>query len=179
MLGEQGEGRDFGVVRPCSASAASMCDRRVCCSRLSAKPVESSGFTWEVTTRGVGAHQITLITVFTVDPARQTELVDALDASTQKIFVTMPGLLSANLHVGIDGTRVINYAQWTSEQAYADAMSRDNLCEHLTEIASIAESYDPTLVRVHRDPPRAGFVIRRRSGRARRYHCAIERWWHG
>ncbi|MET0188359.1 MAG: antibiotic biosynthesis monooxygenase family protein [Pseudonocardia sediminis] len=100
-------------------------------------------------TIAVGTDRITLINVFTVDPSRQTELVDALDASTQKIFVTMPGFISANLHVGIDGTRVVNYAQWTSEQAYKNAMSRDDLREHLVEIASIAESYDPTLVHVH------------------------------
>ena len=59
--------------------------------------------------------QVTLVNVFTVDPTRQIELVDALDDATSKIFVTVPGFISANLHTSLDGTRVINYAQWASE----------------------------------------------------------------
>jgi quinol monooxygenase YgiN len=92
--------------------------------------------------------QVTLVNVFTVDPTRQIELVDALDDATRKIFVTLPGFISANLHTSLDGTRVINYAQWASEQQYKDALQRADVREHLTEATAVADKWDPTLVRV-------------------------------
>lgn len=93
--------------------------------------------------------QVALINVFTVDPKRQTELVDALDRASQEIFTSMPGFLSANLHISLDGTRVVNYAQWASAQQYQDAMALPVMREHLTEATSIAQSWNPTLTRVH------------------------------
>lgn len=95
-----------------------------------------------------GAEQVTLVNVFTVDPARQTDLVDALDAATTKIFVNLPGFISANLHAGLDGTRVVNYAQWASEQHYSQALQRADVREHLTEAVALADTWDPTLARV-------------------------------
>ncbi|TQM78033.1 antibiotic biosynthesis monooxygenase [Saccharothrix saharensis] len=35
-----------------------------------------------------------------------------------------PGGISAHFHVGVDGTRVLNYAEWTSARAHVDAMAR-------------------------------------------------------
>ena len=91
---------------------------------------------------------VTLVNVFTVDPTRQIELVDALDKATSEIFVTLPGFISANLHTSLDGTRVINYAQWATEQQYTEALQRADVREHLTEATAIADKWDPTLVRV-------------------------------
>jgi heme-degrading monooxygenase HmoA len=31
---------------------------------------------------------------------------------------THPGLISANMHISTDGTRVLNYAEWTDEEAH-------------------------------------------------------------
>jgi hypothetical protein len=68
--------------------------------------------------------QVTLVNVFTVEPRQQTELVDALDRATSTLFAAVPGFISANLHTSLDGTRVINYAQWASEQQYKEALQR-------------------------------------------------------
>ncbi|WP_043659838.1 antibiotic biosynthesis monooxygenase family protein [Thermocrispum municipale] len=92
--------------------------------------------------------QVTLVNVFTVDPERQDELLAALDKATEEVFVGVPGFISANLHTSLDGGRVINYAQWSSEQAYKEALSRPDVREHIGQAAAIAKSYDPTLVRV-------------------------------
>ena len=96
----------------------------------------------------VDTDQVTLVNVFTVDPTRQIELIDALDDATSKIFVTVPGFISANLHMSLDGTRVVNYAQWASEQQYKEALQRADVREHLAEAAAIADKWDPTLLRV-------------------------------
>jgi len=92
--------------------------------------------------------EVTLINVFTVDPSRQIELVDSLDRASAEIFVAVPGFVSANLHVSLDGSRVVNYAQWASEPQYRAALQREDVGHHLATAAAIATSYDPTLVRV-------------------------------
>ncbi|MFD7666048.1 antibiotic biosynthesis monooxygenase family protein [Streptomyces sp. NPDC059788] len=104
--------------------------------------------TTPTTTISTDADLVTLVNVFTVDPRRQTDLVDALDRATRDVFLTVPGFVSANLHVSLDGRRVVNYAQWAGEQQYKEALQRPDVREHLTEAAAIAEAYDPTLVRV-------------------------------
>ena len=95
-----------------------------------------------------GSEQVALVNVFTVEPRRQDELVDALERATTDLFVTVPGFLSANLHTSLDGARVVNYAQWASEAAFGAALAREDVRAHMAECAAIAESYDPTLVQV-------------------------------
>src|SRR5690606_16806157 len=94
------------------------------------------------------SEQVTLVNVFTVAPERQEELLAALDKATADVFTGVPGFISANLHTSLDGNRVITYAQWSSEQAYLEALRRPDVREHIGHAAAIAESYDPTLVRV-------------------------------
>ncbi|MGW2326585.1 antibiotic biosynthesis monooxygenase family protein [Streptomyces sp. NPDC001700] len=100
------------------------------------------------TTISVDSDVITMVNVFTVAPERQIELADALDRATSEVFLTVPGFVSANLHVSLDGNRVVNYAQWASEQQYKEAMQRPDVREHIAEAAAIAEAYDPTFARV-------------------------------
>jgi heme-degrading monooxygenase HmoA len=88
------------------------------------------------------------VNVFTVEPERQSELVAALHEATTAIFAALPGFISANLHASLDGTRVINYAQWASEELYQQALRRADVREHLTTSAAIAKSWEPTLTRV-------------------------------
>lgn len=91
---------------------------------------------------------VTLVNVFTVEPERQFQLVQALDAATTAIFTGLDGFISANLHVSLDGTKVVNYAQWASEQVYRTAMDSPGFREHTAASAALAESYDPVLVKV-------------------------------
>ena len=94
------------------------------------------------------AETVTLINVFTVAPERADELLDLLDRATEQVMRQRPGFVSANLHRSLDGTRVANYAQWESEQAYR-AMLADPACvEHMTAAAEIAEGFAPMLYRV-------------------------------
>ncbi len=47
-------------------------------------------------------------------------VLEALEAETEPV----PGLMAAHFHTSTDGTRVINYAEWFSEQTYSDALER-------------------------------------------------------
>lgn len=53
---------------------------------------------------------VTLINVFTVEPDRQQQLVDLLIHATETAMRHLPGFISANIHRGLDGRKVVNYA---------------------------------------------------------------------
>ncbi len=67
---------------------------------------------------------VTLINVFTVDPARQQELIELLTRATEDSVRHATGFISARLHRSLDGTKVAMYAQWCSNEDY-QAMRRD------------------------------------------------------
>jgi len=91
---------------------------------------------------------VTLINVFTVAPEDQQRLVDVLVEATKAVMRNKEGFVSANIHKSLDGTRVANYAQWRSKEAF-EAMLRDQeAAEHMGEAARIAESFEPHLYEV-------------------------------
>jgi len=83
-----------------------------------------------VTKISAKANVITLINVFTVDPANQRRLIDLLTEATEGSVRRAPGFVSASLHRSTDGTEVTMYAQWRSIDHY-QAMRQD-LQEALT-----------------------------------------------
>ena len=58
-------------------------------------------------------------------PDQQHGLVDLLASDVEEWVRFAPGFVSANYHASLDGTRVLNYAQWLTEKAYRDSF-RDN-----------------------------------------------------
>jgi hypothetical protein len=52
---------------------------------------------------------VTLINVFTVEPANQQRLVDLLIRATDGSVNRAPGFMSSTLHRSIDGTKVTMY----------------------------------------------------------------------
>jgi quinol monooxygenase YgiN len=67
---------------------------------------------------------ISLINVFTVDPANQRRLLDLLARATDEFVSRAPGFVSSILHRSLDGTKVAMYAQWRSVDDY-ESMRRD------------------------------------------------------
>jgi quinol monooxygenase YgiN len=67
---------------------------------------------------------ITLINVFTVEPANQRRLIELLTEATEVSVCRAPGFVSASLHRSTDGTKVTMYARWRSIDEY-QAMRRD------------------------------------------------------
>lgn len=85
----------------------------------------------------------TLINVFTVEPDRSRELVELLSQATEDVMRHVPGFISANIHLSADGTRVANYAQWQSVEAYKAMLSDPAAREHMGKCAQVAVSFDP------------------------------------
>jgi quinol monooxygenase YgiN len=91
---------------------------------------------------------VTLINVFTVRPEHQQRLVDVLVNATQTVMRKQSGFVSANIHRSLDGTRVTNYAQWQSPEAFEAMLQNQEAAEHMGEAARIAEKFEPHLYEV-------------------------------
>ncbi len=91
---------------------------------------------------------VTLVNVFTVSPERQQQLVDLLVQATRDTMNRLPGYVSANIHRSLDGTRVVNYAQWRRVEDF-EAMLRNPTAQvHMRAAAEMADSFEPHLYEV-------------------------------
>ncbi|MEU6497256.1 antibiotic biosynthesis monooxygenase family protein [Streptomyces sp. NPDC046984] len=90
----------------------------------------------------------TLINVFTVSPDRQDELIRLLVHATEETMRHQPGFVCANFHASIDGERVINYAQWETEEHYRAMLANPEARVHMDEAAKIATDVQPRLFQV-------------------------------
>lgn len=90
----------------------------------------------------------TLINVFTVEPESAAELATLLASATEDVMQHQPGFRSANIHLSTDRTRVVNYAQWDSAEAYQAMLSDPTAREHMATAAAMAVSFDPHLYTV-------------------------------
>lgn len=77
-----------------------------------------------MTTISAKSDVMTLINMFTVEPANQRRLVELLTEATEVSVRRAPGFVSASLHRSTDGTKVTMYAQWRSIDEY-QAMRQD------------------------------------------------------
>ncbi|MFF3568490.1 antibiotic biosynthesis monooxygenase family protein [Nocardia jiangxiensis] len=102
----------------------------------------------DTTTIATDAQLTTLINVFTVQPDRQRTLVDLLTRATDEVMQHIPGFISANIHASDDGTRVINYAQWQSPDAYREVFANPTAQIHMKQAAAVADHFDPHLFTV-------------------------------
>ena len=91
---------------------------------------------------------VTLINVFIVAQEDQQRLVDVLVDATRKVMSKQPGFVSANIHRSLDGTRVTNYAQWQSREAFEAMLQNQEAAEHMGEAARMAEKFEPHLYEV-------------------------------
>ena len=94
---------------------------------------------------------VTLINVFETKPEQQQDLLDQLSRFAESVKEE-PGMIGAALHRSTDGTRVINYAQWRSEEdldrfvkKYREQMGAflllaERANAHVYEVASLCES---------------------------------------
>jgi hypothetical protein len=90
----------------------------------------------------------TLINVFTVEPDRAAELAALLHIATEEVMLHRDGFRSANIHVSTDGTRVVNYAQWDTAEAYHAMLADPTTHGHMADAAALAISFDPHLYTV-------------------------------
>ena len=81
----------------------------------------------------------TLINVFTVQPNDQQHLVDLLIEATEKVTSQQEGFISAKIHKSLDGTRVVDYVQWKSKDAFDKMLKNPRAIIYMNDILSIAK----------------------------------------
>ena len=94
-----------------------------------------------------GHDVLTLINVFTVRPEDQQRLVDLLIEATEQTMKRLPGFVSANIHKSLDGTKVVNYAQWRTKGDFEAMRQNPEARPHMEAAAAIA-AFDPILCEV-------------------------------
>ncbi|MFI4876540.1 MAG: antibiotic biosynthesis monooxygenase family protein [Blastopirellula sp. JB062] len=87
---------------------------------------------------------LTLINVYEVEPEKQSELADALAASTESTIRHQPGFI----HSSFDGTKVVNYAQWATKEDFEGFMKKPETQAQLKQFAGLAKSVAPSLYKV-------------------------------
>jgi quinol monooxygenase YgiN len=92
---------------------------------------------------------VTLINVFTVDPANQQRLVDLLTRATDGFVSHAPGLISSTLHRSVDGTKVAMYARWRSAEDYQAMRQHPGPLPFLEEALTIAK-FEPGMYEIVR-----------------------------
>ena len=88
---------------------------------------------------------ITLINVFETKPEQQQELINQWIRFVEEVKGE-PGMIGAALHRSIDGTRVVNYAQWRSEGDLESFLKKYR--EQMEARRLLAERVDPHIYEV-------------------------------
>jgi quinol monooxygenase YgiN/ketosteroid isomerase-like protein len=89
------------------------------------------------------AGYITIINTYTVASERSEALLDLVRRGTYDTIRHVPGFISANLHMSIDRTRLVNYAQWQSREAIAAAGADPKVKALIRDAAQIADNFTP------------------------------------
>jgi len=110
-----------------------------------AKPADGNDA--PMTTISKDAKLVTLINVFTVEPANQRRLVELLARATDTSVRHAPGFVSASLHRSLDGTRVTMYAQWRTIEDY-EAMRRNAAPAPFLQQALALATFEPGMYEV-------------------------------
>jgi hypothetical protein len=91
-----------------------------------------------MTSIAVENNYLTLINVFTVDPADQQKLVDLLILATEESVTKITGFISSSLHKSLNGINVTMYAQWRSIEDYQHMRANPTASPYLDEALKIA-----------------------------------------
>jgi len=102
----------------------------------------------------VGQPVVTLINIFTVPAEHQQQLVDVLVEATEETMRHLPGFVSANIHAGLDGTHVANYAQWRSEDDFKAMLGNTKARGHMDGVSALGAKAEPGLYKVVSTHPR-------------------------
>lgn len=82
---------------------------------------------------------VTLINIFTIEPQNQKTCWYACRNYRTNNEYTR-GFISANIHKSLDGTKVVNYAQWKSRDVFEKMLNNSKVIVRMNDILNIAKS---------------------------------------
>lgn len=96
-----------------------------------------------LTTLDPGDGYLTVINTCAVAPQRAVALLGLLVRATDETMRHVPGFVSANFHLNLERTQVVNYAQWRSKESLAAARDYPGVAERIREASQVADSFNP------------------------------------
>ena len=102
----------------------------------------------KTTTIDTQSSLVTLINTYEVAPEKRAELVRLLNEATEKVMRHVPGFVSVNIHRSLDGTRVVNYAQWASRDDFTRMLESPQAQGQMKQLAALAKTVSPALYQV-------------------------------
>ncbi len=91
---------------------------------------------------------IVLINVFHLDPDQAEAFVATQVSEYKRLQGVFPGSLSANLHLSLDRSRAVNYAHFSSVEAYLAMRASPAFAEHLERLKGLVLKAEPQLYTV-------------------------------
>lgn len=91
---------------------------------------------------------LTLINVVEVEPADCDKVVSMFVEATEAVISKLDGFISSSVHRSLDGTRVINYAQWENEAALEGSRNHPDTQIYYEQMDAFAKNFSPMLTRV-------------------------------
>jgi len=80
---------------------------------------------------------LTVLIVFDVSPDQVDEHVANIKEFLLNTVKLQPGFVSANLHISIDKKRVVNYAQWRTQEDYDNFLNNEEVQLKAREVLKI------------------------------------------
>ena len=87
-----------------------------------------------------GDQVITLVNMFTVEPANLSTLLAVLRDGTDMFFSRMSGFISSSVLVGKDGRKVINYSQWKGADEIAAFRKDARFSPYIQKLLALAQA---------------------------------------
>lgn len=91
---------------------------------------------------------VTLVNVYEVARENQAELAQILSDATEKVMRHQPGFISVCIHSSFDGTRLVNYSQWTSRDDFEAMLKNPEAQAQMKRFAAVAKAVSPALYKV-------------------------------
>jgi heme-degrading monooxygenase HmoA len=85
----------------------------------------------------------TVISTFTVEPARQEELVALLANHADRLLSGQPGFAGCALHASQDGTTVVNYALWRDADVIQGMLADPAVRQHAKTVRVLPPASRP------------------------------------
>ena len=87
----------------------------------------------------------TVITTFEMTPGTCQDLMDELTDAYEQFISKQPGFVAAGLHVNDAQTRIANYSQWESRQAFQAMLRSNEMRKRNRRINELCRSFEPVM----------------------------------
>lgn len=92
---------------------------------------------------------LTLINTFIVEPENQEKLIELLNKATEKVIKHLDGFISVNIHRGVEGNQVANYAQWKSKKHFIAVLKNPEVQVYMEQVEKLVRKSEPVLYEVN------------------------------